>query len=147
MPDKKKVLFICVHNSARSIIAESLLNSMAGHRFAAESAGLNPTEVHPLTIEVLKEEGIDVSDHKTKSVFDIFKEGRLYNAVITVCEKSKEAKCPIFPGVAYRDHWPFEDPLNFEGTYEERLENMRKVKEDIRKRLNSFIECICHIEK
>jgi arsenate reductase len=137
---KDKVLFVCVHNSARSQMAEALLNQMAGDRFEAESAGLEPGDLNPLAVEVMKEIGIDLSRNKTKSAFDLFKEGRLYTHVITVCDETSAEKCPYFPGINSRLHWSFADPSGFTGTREERLEKTRQVREVIREKIADWIK-------
>lgn len=93
--EKIRVLFVCVHNSGRSQIAETFLNSVAGDRFEAESAGLEPIALNPLVIEVMKEAGCDLSKNRADSVFAFFKEGRLYDYVITVCDKTTEERCPL----------------------------------------------------
>ena len=92
---KKKVLFICVHNSARSQIAAALLNKRCGEFFEAESAGLEPGELNPFAVEVLREIGIDISENKTQAVFDVFKSGEVFAYVITVCDESEADQCPI----------------------------------------------------
>jgi arsenate reductase len=138
--DKIKVLFVCIHNSARSQMAEAFLNTIAGDRYFAESAGFEPGTLNPLVIEVMKEAGIDISANKTKKVFDFFKEGRYYKYVITVCDEASAERCPIFPGVNKNLHWSFEDPSQFTGTYEEKLEKTRKVRDAIKKRIDHFIE-------
>ena len=99
-----RVLFICVHNSARSQMAEAFLRQMAGDGLIVESAGLDPTVINPLVVAVMAEEGLDLSDKKTRKVFDLFRDGQLYDAVITVCEESLEGQCPVFPGVTRRLH-------------------------------------------
>ena len=96
---KEKVLFICVHNTARSQMAEEYLRKLASDRFEVESAGLEPGTINPLVVEVLKEEGIDITGKKTNSVFEFYKEGRRYHYVITVCSKEASERCPIFPGI------------------------------------------------
>jgi len=108
--DKKKVLFICVHNSARSQMAEAFLKQMAGDKFEAESAGLEPGKLNPLAIEVMKEAGIDISQNKTKSAFDFYKQGKQYDYAVTVCDESQSGKCPVFPGGGQKLHWGFDDP-------------------------------------
>lgn len=135
-----RVLFVCVHNSARSQIAEAFLNADAGDRFCAESAGFEPTEINPFVLEVMKEIGFDLSAKKTQSAFDFFKEGRLYDYVITVCEESSESKCPIFPGVRKRLSWPFPDPAKLTGTLEEKLQETRAIRDSIRARITAFCE-------
>jgi arsenate reductase len=121
-------------------MAEVLLNALAGDRYEAESAGLEPKEIHPLVMEVMKEEGFDLSGKQAKSVFEFFKEGRLYDYVITVCDDATEAKCPVFPGVRQRLHWPFPDPEGLKGGREQRLEEVRKIRDEIRARIVQMIE-------
>src|ERR1700746_2737379 len=110
---KKKVLFICVHNSARSQMAAALLNKRCGDSFEAHSAGLEPGQLNPLAVEALREVGIDISKNKTQAVFDVFKSGELFAYVITVCDESEAQGCPIFAGVTTRLHWSFLDPSTF----------------------------------
>ncbi|MDY0306650.1 MAG: arsenate reductase ArsC [Desulfovibrionaceae bacterium] len=129
---KTKVLFICVHNSGRSLMAEAFLNRYGGEEFQVESAGLEPTEINPLVVEVMAEEGIDLAGKKTQSVFDLFRVGRLFDYVITVCDDANEAKCPVFPGVTHRWHWPFPDPSKLSGTREEQLAQLRVIRDQIK---------------
>ena len=119
--EKEKVLFICVHNSARSQMAEEFLRALGNDRFEVSSAGFEPTEINPLVMEVMREEGLDLSHKKTQSVFDLYKQGRIFNYVITVCKKGQDQDCPIFPGISHRINLPFEDPAKLEGNYQERL--------------------------
>jgi arsenate reductase len=137
--DPIKVLFVCVHNSARSQMAEEFLRKLGGDVFTVESAGLEPGRVNPLVARVLEEKGIDISGKETRSVFDLYKAGKTYNYVITVCSREAEEKCPIFPGVAHRLNWPFDDPSRFEGTEEEKLEKTRTVREEIKQKVLDFI--------
>src|SRR2546423_3842795 len=104
---KKRVLFICVHNSARSQMAEAWLNTICGEYFEAQSAGLEPGTLNPLAVQVMAEAGIDISKKKTQAVFDVFTSGQLFAYVITVCDETSAEKCPIFPGPATRLHWSF----------------------------------------
>ncbi|MCX5811114.1 MAG: arsenate reductase ArsC [Proteobacteria bacterium] len=141
MADKKRVLFVCVHNSARSQMAEAFLNHLYGDRFIAESAGLEPGTLNPLAVEVMKEEGIDISGNKTKSVFDFYKEGKLYSYVFTVCDAASSEMCPVFPGLVTQTiHWSFEDPSSFTGSYEERLEKTRKVRDVIKDSIEKWVK-------
>jgi arsenate reductase (thioredoxin) len=135
---KKKVLFICVHNSARSQMAAALLDKRCGEFFEAESAGLEPGKLNPLAVEVLRERDIDISKNKTQAVFDIFKSGKLFAFVITVCDESEAAGCPIFAGVTTRLHWSFPDPSKFTGSPEEQLEQTRQVRDKIDKQIQQF---------
>ncbi len=107
---KQRVLFICVHNSARSQMAEAFLREICGDQFEAHSAGLEPGELNPSAVEAMREIGIDISQKQTQSVFDVFKSGELFSYVITVCDETSAERCPIFPGVAKRLHWSFADP-------------------------------------
>jgi arsenate reductase len=140
---KKKVLFICVHNSARSQMAAALLNQNCREFFEAESAGLEPGDLNPLAVEVLQEIGIDISNNETRAVFDVFKSGQLFACVITVCDESEAAGCPIFPGVTERLHWSFPDPSKLTGSYEERLEGTRRIRDEIGKRIEAWCAKVC----
>ena len=137
---KQNVLFICVHNSARSQMAEAWLNALCGDRFAAESAGLEPGTINPVVVEVMREAGIDLSQKKTQAVFDVWKTGKLFQYVIAVCAESEEKGCPIFPGVTTRLSWPFPDPSRVEGTDEERLRQVRTIRDSIRARIERWCE-------
>jgi arsenate reductase (thioredoxin) len=132
MSDPLKILIICRHNSGRSQIAEAYLKRLAGIRAYVQSAGLEPPEaVNPLVVTVMKEEGFDLSRQKPQSVFDLFKEGRLFDHVITVCSDT-EHQCPIFPGITRRWHMPFPDPSKATGTPEEQLTQVRAIREMIK---------------
>ena len=139
---KNKVLFVCAHNSARSQMAEAFLKQMAEDRFEVESAGLEPGKLNPLVVEVMKEMGIDISQNKTKSVFDFYKQGKRYDYVITVCDESQTQKCPVFPGTAAtrRIHWSFDDPASFQGTWEEKLEKTRQVRDQIKQTITEWLK-------
>ena len=143
---RKKVLFICVHNSARSQMAAALLNKACGEFFEAKSAGLEAGTLNPLAVEVLQEIGIDISKNETQRVFDVFKSGELFAYAITVCSEAEAQGCPIFGGVTERLSWPFPDPSKFRGTHEEKLEQTRRVLAQIRARINEFCEEHCTSE-
>jgi arsenate reductase len=144
---KQKVLFICVHNSARSQIAAALLNETCGEFFEAQSAGLEPGTINPLAVEALQELGIDISKNITQRVFDVWKSGHIFQFVVTVCSEAEAEGCPMFPAVTTRLHWPFDDPSKFTGTQEERLERTRRVRDQIRARIDSFCEEHCVADK
>jgi arsenate reductase len=132
MDQKPKILFICQHNSGRSQIAEAYLKKFAGNHLQIESAGSEPAEnVNPLVLEVMKEEGFDLSGRKPQSVFELFKAGRLFDHVVTVCHDS-ENLCPVFPGITKRWHWPFPDPAKVEGSDEEKLAQVRQIRDQIK---------------
>lgn len=139
--EKDRVLFVCIHNSGRSQMAEALLRHLGGDRFEAESAGFEPGKLNPIVVESLKEIGLDISAAKTKSVFDLYKEGRRYQFVVTVCDESSSEKCPIFPGlVRERIHWSFRDPASFEGSHEEKLAKTREVRDEIKRKIEEFVK-------
>ncbi len=142
MPGKTiKVLFLCGHNSARSQMAEAFLKKIGREAFEVESAGLELADrINPLVIEVMKEIGIDLEGKRMQRVFDLFQQGRLYDYVIAVCDAAKAGKCPIFPGVCKRLHWPFEDPATLEGTWEEKLEKTRLIRDKIRHQVETWVE-------
>ncbi len=133
------ILFICEHNSARSQIAEAYLNHFAGDRFCAESAGLEPGTLNPYVVEVLGEEGLDISGNETKSAFDLYKNQKQYDAVITVCSPDVSGKCPIFPGRVKRWNWPFDDPSKLAGNRDEILAQTRVIREQIKEKILFFI--------
>ena len=130
-----RVLFICVHNSARSQMAEAFLRQMSGDEVSVVSAGLDPTVINPLVVAVMAEEGIDLSGKQTRKVFDLFKDGQLFDYVVTVCEESLEGQCPVFPGVTRRLHLPFPDPAAVVGAADERLAQVRRIRDAIKERM------------
>jgi arsenate reductase len=135
---KKKVLFVCIHNSARSQMAEAWMNRLCGDRFEAESAGLEPGGLNRLAVAAMKEVGIDISGKATRSVFDVLKAGTLFSHVITVCDESAAEACPIFPGPAKHVHMGFTDPSRIEGTEEQKLERVRLIRDSIREAVEAF---------
>jgi arsenate reductase (thioredoxin) len=135
-----KVLFVCIHNSARSQMAEAFLNKYGEGKYKAESAGLEPGKLNPNVVKVMQEVGIDLSQKGTQSVFDLFRMGSLYNAVITVCDGASAEQCPIFPGRVKRVAWSFEDPSAFKGTEEEVLQHTRKIRDEIETAVQDFIK-------
>jgi arsenate reductase len=137
---KTRVLFVCVHNSARSQMAEAFLNALGGDRFEASSAGLEPGTLNPLAVEVMREAGIDISKNATKSVFELYTAGALFSYVIAVCDAEAAQRCPIFPGITKTLDWSFPDPSTFEGTWEERLARTRLVRDAIKAKIEEFIE-------
>ena len=132
MAGKIKILFICQHNTARSQIAEAYLKSYYGNIFEIESGGLEPADqVHPLVVQAMAQEGFDLSDKKPQTVFELFKAGKLYDHVITVCHDAEE-KCPVFPGITKRWSWPFPDPAKVTGSEAEKLEKVCDIRDMIR---------------
>jgi arsenate reductase len=123
-------------------MAEAFLNRNEGDRFEAESAGLEPGNLNPVVVEVMKEKGIDISKNKTKSVFEFLKQGKRYNYVITVCDESKAERCPMFPGALRNVHMGFEDPSSFTGTDEEKLAKTRVVRDLIESTISKWAQHI-----
>ena len=136
--DKKKVLFVCIHNSARSQMAEAYFNLFIKGDFIAESAGIEAGSLNPLVVEVMKEDNIDISGNKTNVVFDYYKEGRTYSYVITVCDKEAAERCPLFPGVTRRLHWSFQDPSTQNGSQDEKLKVIRIIRDRIKEAVRKF---------
>jgi arsenate reductase len=133
--NKIKVLFVCIHNSARSQMSEAWVNHLCGDRFEAHSAGLEPGTLNPLAVRVMQEAGIDISNNKTQSVFDVYKSGDLFGYVITVCDQASAERCPVFVGVTERLHWGFPDPAAVTGTEEEKLEKVRAIRDAIKEKI------------
>jgi len=119
-------------------MSEAFLNHYFGEDFEAESAGLEPGILNPIVVDAMKEIGIDISGNKTKSVFDYFKEGRMFKYVITVCDKTAAERCPIFPGVAEKIHWSFPDPSALQGTYEEKLNGTKMIRGLIKTKIEEW---------
>jgi len=140
---KKKVLFVCIHNSARSQMAEVLLNQICGDVFEAHSAGLEPGQLNPVAVEVMREIGMDISGNKTKAVFDLLKQGKMFSHVITVCDETSAERCPILPGATTRLHWSFADPSKFRGTPEQILSQTREVRDAIKERIEQWCGEVC----
>jgi arsenate reductase len=136
---KKKVLFLCIHNSARSQMAAAFLEQLAGDRFDVESAGLEPGALNPLAVAAMKDAGIDISANGTQSVFALYEAGRRFDYVISVCDAASAERCPIFPGVATRMSWSFADPSTFTGTDAERLKKTIAVRDEIRETVARWV--------
>ena len=141
-----KVLFDCVHNSARSQMAEAFLNDLGRDYFVAESAGFEPRPINPLIVNVMAEIGYDLSKNEAHSVFDYFKEGRLYSIIVKVCDQENGQRCPVFPLTLTTLDWNFEDPADFTGTEEEKLEQARhlryKIRENVIDMINTYKDSI-----
>jgi len=137
---KTRILFVCVHNSARSQMAEAFVNRYCSECFEAESAGLEPGTLNPIVVEAMAEDGIDISGNATKTVWEVFKSGRTFGYVISVCDESSAERCPIFPGCAIRLHWSFPDPSKFAGIHAEKLEEVRNVRNAIAAQVATWCE-------
>ena len=143
--EKKKVLFVCIHNSARSQMAEAWTNHLFGDTLEAESAGLEPGTLNPLAVRAMQEVGIDISRKSTQGVFDLFTAGKLYSYVVTVCDQASAERCPIFPGISSRLHWSFPDPAALQGTEDEKMVEVRIIRDAIRATIESWAsEIVAH---
>jgi arsenate reductase (thioredoxin) len=133
---RRRVLFLCTHNSARSQMAEGFLRHVAGDRLEVASAGTEATRVHPLAVRAMAEVDIDLSTHSSKTVDTLL--DRPWDYVITVCDSANE-RCPVFPGHTRRLHWSFADPSQATGSADERLATFRRVRDEIRARLKDWL--------
>jgi len=133
---RRRVLFLCTHNSARSQMAEGFLRALAGDRFEVESAGTEATRVHPLAIRAMDEAGIDLRTHTSKTIDRFI--GQEWDYVITVCDNANE-RCPVFPGRTTRLHWSFDDPSAARGTGEQRIEVFRRCRDEIKARVQKLL--------
>lgn len=137
MPDKKKILFICTGNACRSQIAHGFLRDMAGDRFDVFSAGSHPSRVHPMSIAVMEEIGIDISHHTSDYVDDYLDSG--IDIAITVCDNANQA-CPTFPGDVERIHWSIDDPFRGWNFDTNQLDSFRETRGEIKRYIESFLE-------
>lgn len=137
-----KVLFVCIHNSARSQMAEAFANFYGKGKLIAQSAGIEPGSLNPYVVKVMGEIGIDISNNQTKSVISFLKDGYSFDYVVTVCDATSGERCPFFPGKVKRLHWEFEDPSSFDGTEEEILLKTRNVRDKIKEKIIEFINSI-----
>jgi arsenate reductase len=134
---KKKVLFLCTGNSCRSQMAEGFLRHLGGGRYEAFSAGVDPTQVNPLSVKVMREAGIDISGQRSKSADEFL--GQAFDYVVTVCDNAKQT-CPSFPGKHERIHWDLEDPAEAYGTEEEKATVFRGTRDLIREKVKEFLK-------
>lgn len=137
---KQKIIFICIHNSARSQIAEAYLKHMAGDKYETYSAGLEPGKLNPTVVEAMSLDGIDISNNETNSV-DEFIDGHItFDYVITVCDETSAEKCPVFPGQGDRLHWGFQDPSSISGNYDDKLKATILIRNEIKNHIIQFLE-------
>ena len=134
---KPRILFLCTGNSCRSQMAEGFLRHFAGDRFDVASAGTRPAVLNPDAVDAMREVGVDIAQHRSKSVDEFA--GQRFDHVITVCDRARES-CPIFPAAARLDHWPFDDPAEATGTSEERMAVFRRVRDEIAARIQRFLD-------
>ena len=137
MSKKKKVLFICTGNACRSQIAHGLLRDMAGDRFEVFSAGSHPSRVHPMSVAVMEEVGVDISHHTSDFVDDYLDKG--IDIAITVCDNANQS-CPTFPGNAERIHWSIDDPFKGWNFDTSQMDSFRETRREIKEKLETFLE-------
>jgi arsenate reductase (thioredoxin) len=134
---KKKVIFLCTHNSARSQMAEAFLKKYAEDRFEVYSAGFEPQPIHPYVYRVMEEIGYDLSNQQPKSLSQYL--GKVhFGIIITVCKKA-EKQCPTFPGVSTRLFWDIEDPAAFVGSEDEKMAKFRQIRDQINKKIENWL--------
>ena len=138
--NKKRALFVCIHNSARSQMAEAWLRHLAGERFEVESAGLEPGKLNPYVVQAMKDAGIDISNHQPKSTQDLLESGKHFDYIIAVCDKEAAERCPIFPGNGERLHWNFPDPSAATGSDVDKLRVASSVRDAIRAKITSWLK-------
>lgn len=136
----KTILFVCIHNSARSQMAEAFVNAFGKEKILAFSAGIEGGKLNPVVVKAMQEEGIDISANETKTVDEMLATGRQFDFVVTVCDEASAERCPVFPGVGKKNHWGFPDPSSFSGTDEEKLAGTRIVRDAIKKKVLEFLE-------
>jgi arsenate reductase (thioredoxin) len=134
-----KVLFVCVHNSARSQMAEAFLNRMVNGQFIAESAGIEHGVLNQIVVAAMKLDGIDISDNKTKTVGSIISSGKGFDYLITVCDETNAENCPVVPGSGIRLHWSFDDPSALNGSYIEKLNQTLLIMQQIKSKIENWI--------
>lgn len=139
----KSVLFVCVHNSARSQMAEAFANDLCAGTVKAFSAGLEPGRLNPIVVEAMREIGIDISKNATKGIDDFRIVERRYDYVVTVCDEASSESCPIVPSYGEREHWSFPDPSTFTGSPQQILEQVRTVRDAIHHRISEWCDCHC----
>ncbi|HHH84824.1 MAG TPA: arsenate reductase ArsC [Firmicutes bacterium] len=137
---KKNVLFICVHNSARSQMAAAFANHYGGESLIADSAGLEPGVLNPVVVKVMAEKGIDISHNTPKSVMDVYRTGKPFDVIITVCDPEAGQQCPLFPGELERIHWSFPDPSILAGEESFILKETRKIRDCIEEKVKQWLK-------
>lgn len=137
--EKKRVMFICIHNSGRSQMGEAFLRHLAGDRFDVASAGIESGTLNPLVVRAMEEVGVPMAGHCAKKAQDFVDRGEHFDYVITVCDESNAERCPMFPGKHERLHWGFPDPSALTGTDGEKLVGIRPIRDSIESKVREFI--------
>lgn len=140
--DRPNVLMVCVHNSARSQMAAAWMNHLYGDIFHAESAGLEPGELNPLTVAAMKEVGIDISGARPRDVFEVLRTGHPFTHVVMVCDETSAEKCPPFPGVKDVVHWDLPDPAAGQEKASQKIETFREIRDELRRRIDDWVNAL-----
>lgn len=140
--EKKRVMFICIHNSARSQMGEAFLRHFAGDRFEVHSAGIEAGTLNPLVKRAMEEVGVSMEGHFAKKAQGYVDRGEHFDYVITVCDESNAERCPLFPGKHERLHWGLPDPSALGGSDEEKIAGIRPIRDEIKKRVIAFTESV-----
>jgi arsenate reductase (thioredoxin) len=144
----RKVLFVSVHNSGRSQMAQGFMNYLCGDRFLAESAGITPAEaVADQVVRIMQEAGIDISANKTRSVFDVYKTGEVFSYIITVCDQTSAEQCPVFLGLIKQIHWSFPDPSKLTGSEDDQIKQLRQISDSIRDKILAWCSELAESEE
>ncbi|NCN05567.1 MAG: arsenate reductase ArsC [Spirochaetales bacterium] len=136
---KQRVMFVCIHNSARSQMGEAFLRALGGDRFEVHSAGIEAGTLNPLVVKAMAEIGISMEGHYSKKAQEYVDRGEIFDYVITVCDETSAEKCPIFPGKHTRLHWGFPDPSALTGTEDEKLAAIRPIREEIKETITDWL--------
>jgi arsenate reductase len=144
---KRRVLFISPVNDSRSQMAEALLNSLAGDEYEAWSAGFQPGELSPVTVQVMREIGVDICTQRTKKLFELYRSGMVFNHIVTLCDVSVGEKSPIYPNHRYYIEWSTPDPDAFEGPEEERTRRLRQCRDRLQRRIEEWLHELSVLQK
>ena len=137
--DKKRIMFVCIHNSARSQMCEAFVRYYAANRFDVHSSGIEKGKLNPLVVRAMGEIGITMEHHYAKPVKEYIDRKEMFDYVVTVCDESSAERCPIFPTKHTREHWGFPDPSALTGSDEEKLKEIRIIRDDIQKRVTDWL--------
>lgn len=135
---KRRILFVCIHNSARSQMAEAFVNTLFGDRFEAHSAGLEPGRLNPVVVEAMRERGVDIGGNRTKGVDEMLRSPLRFDVVVTVCDEASAERCPVFPGGGERLHWGFPDPSALPGDAAQKLLGTRAIRDAIEAQVRAW---------
>ena len=137
--EKVRIMFVCIHNSARSQMCEAFVRHIAGDRFDVHSSGIEAGRLNPLVVQTMEEIGVSMEGQYAKTAKEYVQRGEAFDYVVTVCDESNAERCPMFPGKSERMHWGFPDPSAVVGTDDEKLAQIRPIRDAIKKRVTSWL--------